>query len=172
MKSRERNRTYMTIQNRNDILTYCEEQLKTIFPAGVPQEATVRLMSEMQDHLSICGEETVKQLTLFYKLSHAAKRAGTMIGVAGTAYNSIFVYLLDAAHEINPLPSHYYCENCGHYESGFELTAGIDLSEKQCPECGNDLRRDGFTLHPQFAWENSNLAQRDFKGINHSVILL
>jgi len=153
----------MDICNREDIYSFCYEQLKNIYPAGVPQEAADRLKSEMKNHLSSCEDKTIEQLILFHKLSVAAKHCGTMVTVCGTAYNSIFVYLLDEAHELNPLPAHYYCENCGYYESGFELTAGIDLSKKPCPECGNKLRRDGFSLYAPFAWGTNNSIDFEYR---------
>jgi len=98
---------------------------------------------------------------LFHELSEVAHRANEDMHLMGTAVNSFFVFLLGYQHP-NPLPAHYYCEECGYFELG-ELTFADDLPEKECPKCGHPLMRDGYTLHEEFAWGKRNKLNFEYR---------
>lgn len=62
-----------------------------------------------------------------------------------------FIAFLCRMTNINPLPAHYHCTECGYLEfaSGGEadhITDGTGLKEKICPECGRKLISDGFNI--------------------------
>ena len=49
--------------------------------------------------------------------------------------------------EVNPLAPHYRCQ-CGFskfFEDGSVLS-GVDLPTAPCPDCGQELERDGFDI--------------------------
>ena len=54
--------------------------------------------------------------------------------------------------EVNPLSPHYYCSKC-HYSDfdseevrAFSGGAGCDMPDKDCPVCGEKLKKDGFDI--------------------------
>lgn len=50
--------------------------------------------------------------------------------------------------EVNSLPAHYLCNKC-HYVEFHEnegLDCGFDMPEKDCPNCGTPLKRDGYDI--------------------------
>ena len=54
--------------------------------------------------------------------------------------------------EVNPLSPHYYCTNCHYYDFDSEEVrkfagmAGCDMPDKNCPVCGEPLKKDGFDI--------------------------
>lgn len=76
----------------------------------------------------------------------------------GTVTGS-FIYYLLGKNCFNPLPVHYYCPACGHYEEVVTNLFGIDLPEKTCPNCGASILADGFNLPAESVW---GMFQRDF----------
>lgn len=137
-----------------EIINRSERQLKEYYRAGVPQIASERLNREIKEHLETTGEATLDQMLSFRECSKSAHDAGKMPWPAGAVTNTIFTFLL-GYRQPNPLPAHYYCEECGFFEPG-ELTFGLDLPERKCPRCGKHLRRDGFSLPEEFAWGKKN----------------
>lgn len=76
---------------------------------------------------------------------------GYLVGSRGSVGSS-FVATMARITEVNPLPPHYRCEKC--FYSDFESeevksyagSCGWDMPEKKCPQCGEDLMRDGFDI--------------------------
>ena len=139
-------------QMLNELREACENSLREVYPAGVPEEVSQRLERE----LSRAAEhaDCADGFLLYRELSDAAKRSACDLFLAGTMYDSIITYLL-GKHELNPMPAHYYCPQCGYYHEEPQTTAGLDLPDKHCPACGGRLRRDGFSLDERFCWDES-----------------
>ena len=137
-----------------EIIGYCESRFAEYYRAGVPQIASERLNREIKAHLETTDEATLDQMLSFRERSKAAHNDGKLLWPAGAATNTIFTFLL-GYRQPNPLPAHYYCEECGFFELG-ELIFGIGLPERNCPRCGKRLRRDGFSLPEEFAWGKKN----------------
>ena len=131
----------------------CEDALHELYPAGIPNEVSQRFEQEI-DYLSEkpdCHDDFL----LFKELSDAAKRTCGKLYLAGTITNSILIYLL-GDHELNPMPAHYYCPNCGYYHEESQAVVGLDLPERNCPHCRSALRRDGFSLREEYVWKASS----------------
>ena len=50
--------------------------------------------------------------------------------------------------EVNPLPAHYLCPNCKKsiFKGDTDSIVGPDLPDKNCPECGILMSKEGFNI--------------------------
>lgn len=136
-----------------DLRTCCEDALRELYPAGIPNEVSLRLEREINCLLQ--KPDYIDNFLLFKELSHAVKRTCGKLYLTGTITNSILIYLL-GDHELNPMPAHYYCPNCGYYHEEPQAVVGLDLPERNCPHCRSVLRRDGFSLREEYVWKASS----------------
>ena len=75
---------------------------------------------------------------------------GYLVGSRGSVGSS-FVATMMGITEVNPLPAHYRCLKCqtsifdddNGNALGSEYSSGFDLPDKKCPNCGENLYKDG-----------------------------
>ena len=127
---------------------YCKTMLGNYYYAGIPDLAEKRLEAE---YIFAAETKTEEDLVLYHELSMAAKRSGHILQTDGTSISSFLVFLLGESR-VNPLQAHYYCPNCGKYELVETVKFGLDLPEKDCPDCGVAMRRDGFNIPVETVW--------------------
>ena len=85
------------------------------------------------------------------KLVWKSNEDGYLVGSRGSVGSSL-VATMSGITEVNPLSPHYYCTNCHYYDFDSEEVrkfagmAGCDMPDKNCPVCGEPLKKDGFDI--------------------------
>lgn len=141
-----------TIKNAfQNIKNACQSRLEEIYPIGIPEDINSRYAKELS---FLERSDYIDDFEIFRRLSEETKKSSNIINMRGTLAGSILYYLL-GNNSFNPLPPHYYCAKCGHYETVDTHLFGIDLPQKKCPHCNNDIFADGYNLSIESVWGNT-----------------
>ena len=72
---------------------------------------------------------------------------GYLVGSRGSVGSSLVAYL-SGITEVNALPAHYRCPNCGNadFETGHGYGCGADMPDSVCPLCGEIYQKEGFDI--------------------------
>ena len=127
-----------------DVRTMAYEKAKNWYGDPLPELVEERLESELE---SIIGNGYAVIYLISQKLVKKSLEDGYLVGSRGSVGSSFAATMTDIT-EVNPLPPHYRCPDCKHSEffTDGSIGVGIDLEDKDCPECGAELIKDGFDI--------------------------
>ena len=126
----------------------CYEKAREIYGDKLPSLVEARLERELN---SIISNGYAVMYIIAQKLVSKSNEDGYLVGSRGSVGSS-FAATMAGITEVNPLSPHYYCEKC-HYSDfdssevlAYSGNAGCDMPDKQCPTCGEPLKKDGFDI--------------------------
>ena len=116
-----------------------------MYGTPLPEIVEARLTKELK---SIVGYGYCTLYSIAQKLVSRSLQDGYLVGSRGSVGSSLVARMCGIT-EVNALPPHYRCPRC---HKGFfdvdksQYQVGVDLPDRDCPECGQPLVKDGFDI--------------------------
>lgn len=117
------------------------ERMHELYGDNPPEVVSERLKTELD---SVIGNGFAVIYYISRELVKKSNKDGYLVGSRGSVGSSFAATMLGIT-EVNPLPPHYLCPKC-HYSQFFlhgEYASGYDLADCNCPECGEEMIKDG-----------------------------
>ena len=137
------------IPNSDETLrSICYNKAHEMYGESLPKIVVDRLERELN---SIISNGFAVMYIIAQKLVWKSNEDGYLVGSRGSVGSSL-VATMSGITEVNPLSPHYYCTNCHYYDFDSEEVrkfagmAGCDMPDKNCPVCGEPLKKDGFDI--------------------------
>jgi len=119
----------------------CKEKLQSLYGTNPPFSFVERLDNE----LSLADRGNISSIyMLLHHFSAHLREKGGQISIRGTLGSTLISFLLGIT-DINPLPAHYCCPDCG-YTALVCKDSGYELPQDTCPNCDALLRGDGHDI--------------------------
>ena len=126
----------------------CYKKAHEIYGETLPEIVEARLKRELN---SIISNGFAVMYIIAQKLVWKSVEDGYLVGSRGSVGSS-FVANMAGITEVNSLSPHYLGPNCHYYDfdseevKAFSGGAGCDMPDKDCPNCGTPLRKEGFDI--------------------------
>jgi len=122
----------------------CMEKAYRLYGNPLPKVIDDRLETELN---SIINHGYAVMYVSAQMLVNKSLNDGYLVGSRGSVGSS-FAATMAGITEVNPLGPHYICPNCKYIEWGDlnEYDCGVDMPEKACPKCGENLNKDGYNI--------------------------
>ncbi|MBR0374442.1 MAG: PolC-type DNA polymerase III [Mogibacterium sp.] len=129
----------------NLLRTACYEKVKSIYGDPIPESIYQRLNIELE---SIIKNGYASLYIAAKRLVEKSMSDGYLVGSRGSVGSS-FAATMAGITEVNPLPPHYICPECKHfeyYEGPQNYDVGYDMPDKNCPVCGARMKKEGMNI--------------------------
>ncbi|WKY43588.1 PolC-type DNA polymerase III [Eubacteriaceae bacterium ES2] len=128
----------------DEIRNMVVDRAHEMFGDPLPENVEQRMNRELD---SIIGNGYSVLYLIAQKLVAHSMEDGYLVGSRGSVGSS-FVATLCGITEVNPLAPHYRCPDCQQSEffDSNEVGVGPDLPDKNCPQCGALMVKDGFDI--------------------------
>ena len=129
----------------------CEKTIKDIAYGKAHELYGENLPAIVQDRLDKELDSIIKNgFSVMYiiaqKLVWKSNEDGYLVGSRGSVGSS-FVANMTGITEVNSLPPHYRCPKCKYSDfSDYGVKNGFDLPDKECPNCGTKMHKDGMDI--------------------------
>ncbi len=129
----------------------CEQEIRDIsydkahelYGENLPDIVKDRLERELD---SIISNGFSVMYIIAQKLVWKSNEDGYIVGSRGSVGSSFAAYVTGIT-EVNSLPAHYRCLKCKHSDfNDYGFKNGFDLPDKECPNCGEMLVKDGMDI--------------------------
>ncbi len=127
-----------------ELTDLCYQNAYKLYGNPLPEIVESRLKRELE---SIIKHGFGVIYYISHKLVKKSNEDGYLVGSRGSVGSS-FVATMSGITEVNPLPPHYVCLECGYNEFMAEgvVANGYDLEPKDCPKCSKPLKGEGHNI--------------------------